>query len=231
MWAMKLLRSRRWRLFGLCVLLVAAGCAGVRPVPLEDGEALSLALVQAGNVMSFVPAQIFVSREWCHNLLPEPRNGPVQGEYTIGLAILIAENRGTTPLEIPWWSCANWDIVLEPENGEARFFPLHGNRRVDSPHPIDRHVVSMTLAPGEKAAFVVGLDDCGPYEARWGKCRYPPCKMRVEYRDRKKIVRSNDLLVRWREKTHPDTLPNAFRPLEPSDGTEGEPEEIEVEIF
>lgn len=216
-------------MFGLCVLLVAAGCASVRPVPPEDGEALSLTLVQAGNVMSFVPAQIFVSRACCHNLLPEPQNGPAEGEYTIGLAILIAENRGETPLELPWWSYRNWDIVLEPEDGEARFFPLHGNRRVES--PIDGHVFSMTLAPGEKAAFVVGLDDCGPYEVRWGKCRYPPCKMRVEYRDRKKIVRSNDLLVRWRETTHPDTLPNAFRPLEPSDGTEGEWEELEVEIF
>jgi hypothetical protein len=191
-------------------------------------------LVQAGNAVSFVPPGIFVARAGCHNLLPPPPdgNGAAWGEYTAGLAVLIAENRGKTPLEIPWWSYRNWDIVLEPESGAPKFFALHNDWRVDGPSPVDGCVRTMTLAPGEKAAFVVGVDDCGPCDAMWGQCPHPPCKMYVEYRDGRKTVRSNKLPVRWKDIPHPDTLPNGFQPLKIRDGDEDrETEEVEIEIF
>ena len=227
-------RFAAWSLCSLAVLFASAGCAILRPAPEGDGDGLSLTLVQAGNVVSFVPPQIFVSRAGCHNLLPPPSDGsgPAWGEYTAGLAVLVAENRGGTPLAIPWWSYRNWDIVLEPENGEPKFFALHNDWRVDGPGPVDGYVHTMELAPGGKAAFVVGVDDCGPRDAMWGKCPYPPCMMYVEYRDGKKTVRSNGLPVRWQDVPHPDILPNGFRPLEiPDDAEEGKAEEMEVEVF
>lgn len=132
--------------------------------------------------MSFLPIQIFVSRAGCHNLLPIPPEGlgPALGDYTAGWAILIVENRGKTPLKIPWWTYENWKIVLEPGNGETKIFALANDWRVDSSAPLDGYLRTMALAPGEKAAFVVGVDNCGPYEACWNQCWYPSCKMYVE---------------------------------------------------
>mgnify|MGYP006873065483 CR=1 FL=1 len=227
-WATSLFRwdkvhSRFSGIVALCnglVFLMSTSCTSMGP-SLDNGDALSLTLVQAGNVMSFVPVQIFVSRAGCRNLLPPSLDGigPVSGDYTVGLAVLVVENRGKMPLELPWWSYRNWDVVLEPENGETKFFALHNDWRVDGPGPLDGYVYTMTLAPGAKAAFVVGVDDCGPYDAMWGKCPYPSCRMYVEYRDGGKIIRSNALSVRWRDTSHSDLLPGAFHPLEIRDGT------------
>lgn len=159
----------------------------------------SLELIQAGNITSFIPAQIFVSRAGSRNLLPRipEKSGIVEeGAYTMGLAVLIVNNKTTATMRIPWWSYANWKIVLESENGQRISIPLHNDWRVDHPSP-DGYIVPLTLEPGGKAAFIVGADNCGPFEVRFGRCPWPPAIMRVEYRDKGNVIRSNPLLIRW----------------------------------
>ena len=222
------------RRVGLLVVMLSAGCASIRPEGNgQDIHALSLTLVQAGNISGFLPAAIFVERPWCYNLLSKCEEcGPARGDYTLGVAVLIVENRGVAPLKIPWWTYANWRVVLEPEGGEVRTCPLASNRRVESPAPVNGSVYTMELGPGNKAAYVVGVDGCGPDTARYGTCPWPPCKMHVEYGVGETIIRSNDLPVRWRD--DPKFMRVRAAPFPKGEVEEDElipAEDIEIEIL
>jgi len=165
-------------------------------LPTENPESLSLHLLRAGNAEIFIPVQIFVARAGVNNLLEGCRFDVAKGEtYTSGIAVLVAENTGLSPLEMAdWTDDSKWKIVLLQRNEmfESSLAPVKGISRIEG-----FEIPPMVLLPGQMEAFVIGLENSALYQTRGAlRCHWPTCEMHVEYRDENMTNKSNTLLIR-----------------------------------
>lgn len=145
-------------------------------LPTESPESLSLHLLQAGNAEIFIPVQIFVARAGVNNLLEGCRFDVAKGEtYTTGIAVLVAENTGSSPLELAAWTDdSKWKIVLLQRNGmfESSLAPVKGGSRIE-----EFKMSPMVLLPGQMEAFVIGLENSALYQNE-GSIAVPLANMR-----------------------------------------------------